>query len=73
MRKFLREAHASHPEDLDIVPIAQDAQCSLGVRAPWIILTVDGNALRLTADQADQLAADLRIFAIELRNGGQVT
>jgi len=46
---------------------------SVGVRDGVVALQVGVTTLRLTADLADELSADLRRFALELRNGGRLT
>ena len=45
---------------------------TLGIEAERIVLRLDEAEVTMTADQADEMAADLRSFAIELRNGGRV-
>jgi len=54
-------------------------RCSIGARMPsmaggsgHVVLTVGEMTLELTPEQADEMSADLRTFAIEVRNGGQV-
>jgi hypothetical protein len=48
------------------------AQVTLGIKDGAICFRLGDTTLRLTADQADQMSADLRMYALELRNGGPV-
>lgn len=63
-------------EDIETILASRRRQVSLGVRkmpaGARIVLRVGAGTLVLDADQADELSADLRMYALELRNGGQV-
>ena len=52
-------------------------QCSLGgdtsVDPHVAVLKVGTYSLKLNADQADEMSADLRRIAIELRSGGRLS
>lgn len=60
-------------------PLADEGavRVSLGIEVDQdqtarIVMGFDNVSLRMDADQAEQLAVDLRTFAIELRNGGRL-
>jgi hypothetical protein len=50
----------------------RQVQCGLGVIDGVITFTVGEYALKLTVEAAEELAVDLRKYAIEVRNGGRV-
>lgn len=49
-----------------------EVRLAIGVRDGHVALTVGEYTLPLTADQADELSADLRNYSLELRNGGRL-
>lgn len=54
--------------------LANPVRVSLGIQNGVLVLSIgDHDSLMLDADTADQLSADLRTFALELRRGGQLT
>lgn len=57
----------------DVDADAVQQQLRIGIRGSLITLNVFGRVLGIDADTADQIAADLRNFALELRNGGRLS
>lgn len=61
------------PDLLRVDPdVPNTTPVGLGVRDGAIVLRIFGRALVMTPEQADQMASDLRNFAIEARNGGRL-
>lgn len=62
---------------LPIVPKRSEVRLEIGViedkDGTWVGLQVGAERCRLTPERAEEIAVDLRNFALEIRNGGQLT
>ena len=64
MKRMSAELVHIQPPERDLL------DCSVGIRDGAVRLRLGSVGVSLSAEQADQLAADLRLFALEIRNGG---
>lgn len=51
----------------------EEIRLSLGAEDGFVVMNVGQYTLRLTADQADAMATDLRTYSIEVRAGGKLS
>ena len=57
---------------IESAPRSEKATLQVGARDGCVMLAINGTALSLSPEQADDLSASLRRFALEIRHGGAV-